>query len=43
MKPRTPAKVGLWLVAVAVLTVVFSAYLSPHVVVDLANRVWACF
>jgi hypothetical protein len=43
MKPRTPAKVGLWLLAAAALTVVFSAYLSPHVVVDLASRVWACF
>jgi hypothetical protein len=28
---------------VAVLVAVFMAYLNPHVVVDLANRVWACF
>jgi hypothetical protein len=27
----------------AVLALVFTAYLSPHLVVDLANRVWACF
>ena len=32
-----------WLTAAAVLALVFAAYLSPHLVVDLANRVWACF
>ncbi|HEX5685195.1 MAG TPA: hypothetical protein VFY73_14325 [Ideonella sp.] len=25
------------------LALVFMAYQSPHTVVDLANRVWACF
>jgi hypothetical protein len=25
------------------LAAVFAAYLSPHLAVDLANRVWACF
>jgi hypothetical protein len=29
--------------ALAALAAVFAAYLSPHLVVDLANRVWACF
>ncbi len=29
--------------ALGVLGAVFAAYLNPHVVVDLANRVWACF
>jgi len=29
--------------AALVLGAVFAAYLNPHVVVDLANRVWACF
>ena len=33
----------LWGMVVAVLAAVFVAYLSPHLVVDLANRVWACF
>lgn len=34
----------LWWVAAAVLlAAVFSAYLNPHLVVDLANQVWACF
>lgn len=28
---------------VVVLAAVFAAYLNPHTVVDLANRVWACF
>jgi hypothetical protein len=29
--------------AIAALALVFTAYLSPHMVADLANRVWACF
>ncbi len=33
----------LWGAAGAVLAAVFAAYLSPHMVVDLANRLWACF
>ena len=41
-----PHKVRFWLwrlgVAVA-LGLVFSAYLNPHLVADLAGRVWACF
>lgn len=35
-----------WLVGAAValaLAAVFAAYLSPHLMVDLANAVWACF
>jgi hypothetical protein len=33
----------LWTAAAAVLALVFASYLSPHTVVDLAGRVWACF
>ncbi len=33
----------LWTTGAAVLALVFAAYLSPHLVVDLAARVWACF
>ena len=45
--PRRPAaRVALrWLVRAAVLlalAAVFMAYLNPHRVVDLANRLWAC-
>jgi len=29
--------------ALLVLALVFAAYLDPHAVVDLANRVWSCF
>jgi hypothetical protein len=29
--------------AVVVLGLVFSAYLQPDLVFDLANRVWSCF
>lgn len=32
-----------WAAALAALAAVFVAYLNPHTVVDLANRVWACF
>jgi hypothetical protein len=32
-----------WVAVAAALGVVFLAYRSPHLVVDLANRLWACF
>ncbi|WP_374674171.1 hypothetical protein [Ideonella sp.] len=32
-----------WVGALVVLGAVFAAYRDPHTVVDLANRVWACF
>jgi hypothetical protein len=32
-----------WGAAALALAAVFAAYLSPHLVLDLANRVWACF
>jgi type II secretory pathway component PulM len=32
-----------WSGAALALSVVFVAYLDPHLMVDLANRVWACF
>jgi hypothetical protein len=42
MKPRW-IRAGVWAVAAAALAAVFAAYLNPHLMVDLANRVWACF
>ena len=30
-------------VIVLALAGVFMAYLNPHLTVDLANRIWACF
>jgi hypothetical protein len=34
----------VWGVATAVaLAGVFMAYLNPHLMVDLANQIWACF
>ncbi|HEU4459395.1 MAG TPA: hypothetical protein VFR90_09760 [Methylibium sp.] len=33
----------LWSAAALVLALVFASYLRPDVIVDLANRVWACF
>jgi hypothetical protein len=40
--PRS-ARIGLKLLLAAVLALVFFSYLNPHLAVDLANRVWACF
>jgi hypothetical protein len=37
------ARLGLALLAAAVLAAVFLSYLNPHLAVDLANRLWACF
>lgn len=36
-------RVALAMLAALALAAVFVAYLSPHLVIDLANRVWACF
>ena len=41
---KTTVRHVLWWAGVAAaLAAVFVAYLNPHTVVDLANRVWACF
>ena len=40
---KTAARIGLWLVACGALAAMALAYLNPHLMVDLANRVWACF
>lgn len=32
-----------WALAALVLAGVFQSYLSPHLAVDLASRLWACF
>jgi hypothetical protein len=42
MKP-TVRRTLLWSAALAAMAAVFASYLQPHLVVDLANRVWACF
>jgi hypothetical protein len=34
---------GLTLLVAGALAAVFLSYLNPHLAVDLANRVWACF
>ena len=41
--PTLVRSVAAAAVAAVVLAAVFAAYLNPHRVVDLANRVWACF
>lgn len=30
-------------VALLALALVFAAYFNPHLLVDLAGRIWACF
>ncbi len=42
MKARL-LRAAAWAGALAALAAVFSAYLNPHLMVDLASRVWACF
>lgn len=37
------SRLAAWVALGLVLAAVFAAYLNPHTVVDLANRVWACF
>jgi hypothetical protein len=41
MKPAL--RLLAWTGVAAALAAVFAAYLNPHLVVDLANRAWACF
>ncbi len=43
MKAGMKLRLLAWGTAAAALAAVFMAYLNPHLVVDLANRVWACF
>lgn len=33
----------LWALSCAVLGAVFMAYQSPHMMVDVAARIWSCF
>ena len=40
---RFSVRLAAWAVAAAVLAVVAASYFDPHLMVDLANRVWACF
>ena len=34
---------AIWASIGAVLAAVFAAYLDPHLAVDIAARIWACF
>lgn len=45
MKPSAPRwqRAAAYATVAAVLALVFAAYQSPHLIVDLASRVWACF
>jgi len=39
----TARRMAAWALAVVVLAAVFASYLNPHMALDIANRVWACF
>jgi hypothetical protein len=39
----TARRLLLWGLAAAALAAVAAAYLDPHAMVDLANKVWTCF
>ena len=36
-------RLAVWIGVATALAAVFAAYQNPHLVVDLATRVWACF
>jgi hypothetical protein len=36
-------RVAAWAVAAVALAAVFASYLNPHLALDIANRIWACF
>ncbi|HEX6722248.1 MAG TPA: hypothetical protein VF107_11810 [Burkholderiaceae bacterium] len=40
---RRRAHIVWGVVAALALAAVFMAYMNPHLMVDLANRIWACF
>ena len=40
---KAAGRIGLWVAVFAGLALVALAYLNPHLMVDLATRVWACF
>jgi hypothetical protein len=43
MARRRARIVAFWAAALLALALVFAAYLNPHVMVSLANQLWACF
>lgn len=40
---RRRTHIAWGVLALLVLGGVFMAYMSPHLMVELANRIWACF
>ena len=42
-RPSPARRLAAWAAVLAALWLVFAAYLDPHLVVDLAGRLWACF
>lgn len=37
------ARIGTWVAALLAVGAVFAAYLNPHLMVSLADQLWACF
>jgi hypothetical protein len=42
-RPGGLRRVAAWSAAVVVLLAVFAAYMNPHLMLSLANQLWACF
>ena len=42
LAPSRWKRAAAWGAAAAALLAVFAAYRDPHLVVDLANRLWSC-
>lgn len=40
---RRLGRAALWVAGVAVLALVALAYLNPHLMLDIADQLWACF
>lgn len=40
---KTAHRIALGLAGAAVLLVVAASYLNPHLMLDLADKLWACF
>jgi hypothetical protein len=40
---RTAHRFAAWVTAGLVLALVSLAYLNPHLMLDLADRLWSCF
>jgi hypothetical protein len=43
IEPNIVKRILIWAAAIAALGTVFTAYIRPEFVVELANQIWLCF